>query len=86
MAKYTQQDLGRLGQEGYVVLKDKKGMLGKTPYEQVKIVKTYNDELIKVIKEKQDGTSMIQFAKDNRIDTVDSSEIVTKEHPLTDWD
>jgi len=84
---YTPSDLGKLGEDGFVELKNKKGKTSKGEvYDQVRVVKHVGDELVKVVKEKQDGTSVVQFAKTNRVDVVDTQSIKTTEEPIVDWD
>ena len=85
--KLKPEDLGRLGEEGYYILKDKKGTMpsGET-YTQIMVSKRYNEDLVKVIKEKQDGTSIVQFAKDNRVEVVKTDKIETHEKPMNSWD
>ena len=81
------EDFGTLGKDGFIELKDKKGKTDKgQEFEQVKVVKFYKDEMIRVIKDKADGTSMIRYARDNVLTIVATSSIETRETPILEWD
>jgi hypothetical protein len=87
MGKLKPENLGRLGREGYYVLRDEAGTMpsGET-YVQVKISKRYNEDLIKILETYNNGTALIQYAKDNHKEIVKMDEIETFEKPLNSWD
>jgi hypothetical protein len=87
MRKLKPENLGRLGEEGYYVLIDRAGTMpsGET-YVQVRILKRYNGDLIKIIQTYDNGTAFVQFAKDNHQEIINISEIKTFEKPLNSWD
>jgi hypothetical protein len=87
LRKLKPENLGRLGREGYYVLRDAAGtMLSGETYVQVMISKRYNENLIKILETYDNGTALVQFAKDNRKEIVKMDEIEAFEKPLNSWD
>ena len=87
LRKLKPENLGRLGREGYYVLRDEAGTMpsGET-YVQVRVLKRYNDDLIKILKTYDNGTALIQFAEDDHKEIVKVDKIKTYEKQLNSWD